>query len=79
MVLTPMLSQYFRNTLNDHDDGDEFISDVVEEVCGAAMDIIYQNYIQKQLIPYTVAQAKDALLQIIEVCEINCMYCSWII
>ncbi len=51
----------------DHDDGDEFIQDIVEEVCSSALDIIYQNYLQKQLIPYTVLQAKDALLQIIEV------------
>ena len=50
----------------DRDDGEEFIHGIVEEVCSSAMDTIFQNYIQRQLIPYTVTQAKDALLQIIE-------------
>ena len=51
----------------EHDDGDDFLQGIVEEVCASAMDIIYQNYLQKQLIPFTVIQAKDAMLQIIEV------------
>jgi len=51
----------------DHDDGDDFISDIVEEVNATALDIIFKSYIQKQLIPYTVCQAKDAIIQIIEV------------
>ena len=41
--------------------------DCVEEVVNSAMDEIYRRYIQKQLLPYTVIQAKDAILQIIEV------------
>ena len=51
----------------DHDDGDDFVLDVVEEMVESAMSIIYTNYLDRQLIPYTVTQAKDALLQIIEV------------
>ena len=54
--------------MTDHDDGDEFILDIIEDVCSSAMDSIFQNYIQNQLVPYTVVQAKDAILQIIEVC-----------
>ena len=50
----------------DHDDGDEFVTDIIEEVCTSALDIIYKNYIEKQLIPYTVSQARDAIVQIIE-------------
>jgi hypothetical protein len=51
----------------DHDEGDDFVYDIVEEVCSSAMDIIFQAYIRRQLIPYTVVQANDAILQIIEV------------
>ena len=53
--------------MTDHDEGDDFIIDIIEDVCSSAMDTIFQNYIQKQLVPYTVLQAKDAILQIIEV------------
>ena len=52
----------------DHDDEDDFVSDIVEEVCSSAVDIIYQKYLERQLVPYIVLQAKDAILQITEVC-----------
>ena len=57
----------------EHDDGDDFLRGIVEEVCAAAMDTVYQNYLQKQLIPFTVIQAKDAILQIIEVYYYHCV------
>ena len=56
-----------RNLMLEHDDGDEFLYDIVQEICSSALDAVHQNYLQKQLIPYTVLQAKDAMLQIIEV------------
>lgn len=52
----------------DHDDGDDFALEIVGEAVDNALAIIYKNYLDSQLIPYTVIQAKDALLQIIEVC-----------
>ncbi|XP_074648232.1 uncharacterized protein LOC141903807 isoform X2 [Tubulanus polymorphus] len=54
------------NFMLDRDDGDDFIGDMVEEVCDSAMKIIYDSYIQKQLLPFTITQAKEAILQIIE-------------
>jgi len=54
------------NCMVERDDGDDFILDLVEEVCENALGQIYQNYLEKQLVPFTVSQAKDALLQIIE-------------
>lgn len=54
------------NFMVDRDDADEYVLDIVEDVCSSALDIIYQNYIEKQLVPYTVSQAKDAILQIVE-------------
>lgn len=51
----------------EHDGGDEFVMDIVDEIMGCAMDKIYQGYIQKQLIPFTVCTAKEAILQIVEV------------
>lgn len=54
------------NAVLDQDDSDDLASDIVRDICSSALDIIYQNYIQKQLVPYTVLQAKDAILQIIQ-------------
>ena len=48
------------------DDSDDFISDIIEEVCSSALDKIYKDYLEKQLIPFTVCQARDAIVQIIE-------------
>ncbi|XP_064633974.1 uncharacterized protein C2orf81 homolog isoform X2 [Lineus longissimus] len=50
----------------DKDDGDEFITDIVEDICSNAVSIIYDKYIERQLLPFTILQAKDAILQIIE-------------
>lgn len=49
------------------DEGDDFIFDIVEEICDNAMKVIYDNYIQRQLLPFTISQARDAILQIIQV------------
>ncbi|ELU06521.1 hypothetical protein CAPTEDRAFT_218998 [Capitella teleta] len=54
------------NACLDHEEGDEFVLDIVGDVCSSAIDIIFQNYIEKQLVPYTVVQARDAIVQIIE-------------
>ena len=56
-----------RIVLLERDDSDEFVTDIVESICNNTLDIIFKNYIQKQLIPYTVCQVKDAIVQIIEV------------
>lgn len=50
----------------ERDESDDFIADIIDELCNSALDIIYKSYIDKQLIPYTVSQAKDAIVQIIE-------------
>ena len=50
----------------DHEDGEEFIHGILDEVCASAMDTIFKNYIERQLVPYTVQEAKDAILQIIQ-------------
>jgi len=51
----------------ERDDGDDFISELIDELLENVDKIIYANYIELRLIPYTVLQAKDAILQIIEV------------
>ena len=52
----------------DHDDADEFIADIIEDLAGQVNDKIYVDYISRQLIPYTVLQAREAIVQIIQVC-----------
>ncbi|XP_072038918.1 uncharacterized protein [Amphiura filiformis] len=54
------------NVLLDKEDGEEYVIDVVGDIIDSAINVIYDNYIQKQLYPYTVMQARDAILQIIE-------------
>ena len=49
------------------DDGEDFIGEVIDEIVSGTLSIIYDKYIEKQLLPYTVSQAKEALLTIIDV------------
>jgi len=52
----------------DRDDAGDFVAELLEEWYAEVDKIIYDNYIQRQLVPYTILQAKDAILQIMEVC-----------
>ncbi|KAF6035447.1 C2orf81 [Bugula neritina] len=54
------------NRMLELDDGEDFISDLVEETVSNALSIIYDKYIERQLLPYTISQAKEALLTIID-------------
>lgn len=55
----------------ERDDADDFIAELLEEWYIEVDKAIYNKYTERQLIPYTVTQAKDAILQIIEVGFIN--------
>ena len=57
----------FRNAMLERDNAEDFIHDIVDEVLGNTMDGIFKIYIERQLLPFTITQAKDAILQIIEV------------
>jgi len=63
-----------RAIMLDRDDGDDFIAELVDELLENVDKIIYANYIESRVIPYAVLQAKDAILQIIEV---SCVFCSY--
>lgn len=54
------------NSMLDKEEGEDFIVDIVGNIVDSALNVIYDNYIQKQLHPYVVTQARDAILQIIE-------------
>ncbi|XP_067671114.1 uncharacterized protein C2orf81 homolog isoform X1 [Haliotis asinina] len=54
------------NIMLDKDGTEDFILDIVDEVVDSTMDMIYKSYIEKQLLPFTISQAKDAILQIID-------------
>ena len=49
------------------DDSQEFIWELIDEVFGNTIKIIYNDYIEKKTIPYTINEAKKAILHIIDV------------
>ncbi|XP_064617741.1 uncharacterized protein C2orf81 homolog isoform X2 [Liolophura sinensis] len=54
------------NSMLEKDDGEDFIADIVEDVVAMTLEKAYDGYISRQLLPFTINQAKDAILQIIE-------------
>ncbi|XP_051888782.1 uncharacterized protein C2orf81 homolog, partial [Pristis pectinata] len=48
------------------EDGENNVMDIIEDIVSQALDQCYSIYIENQLLPFTIAQAKDAILQIIE-------------
>lgn len=55
----------------DKDGAEDFIEDIVEEIVDTSLDKIYKLYLDRQLLPFTVTMAKDAILQVIEVITIH--------
>lgn len=48
------------------EDGEEFVTDVVQDIVQATLDVIYEKYIQQQTLPYSVDAARELILQIVE-------------
>lgn len=50
----------------DQEDGEEFILDIVNEIVESTMQVLHDQYIVSQTLPYTIQETKNLLLQIIE-------------
>lgn len=53
----------------ERDGGDDFVMDIMDDLMDQTMKAIYEKYIDRQLLPFTISQAKDAIIEIIEVGE----------
>lgn len=51
----------------DKDGAEDFVDDIVDGLISNTLDRCFELYIERQLIPFTVTQAKDAILSIIQV------------
>ena len=51
----------------DKDSSEDVVDRIMEELVDTTMDTIYKMYTERQLLPFTVSQAKDAILSIVEV------------
>lgn len=49
------------------DGSEDFVEDIVGDLLGTTLNNCLDLFIQRQLIPFTVSEATDALLSIIEV------------
>lgn len=49
------------------EDSQEYVWELIDEVFDNVIKIIYDKYIKKQTIPYTINEARKAILHIIEV------------
>ncbi|XP_072900055.1 uncharacterized protein C2orf81 homolog [Hemitrygon akajei] len=48
------------------EDGENSVMNIIEDIISQTLDQCFRIYIENQLLPFTITQAKDALLQIIE-------------
>lgn len=62
---------FLRYHMVDQEDGEEFILDIVNEIVESTMQVLHDQYIVSQTLPYTIQETKNLLLQIIEVCVMN--------
>ena len=51
----------------DKDDSHDFITDIVEEIYNCADTIINNNYICRQIEPFTIWQVQEEISHVIEV------------
>ena len=58
---------FYRNLMLEKDGSEDFVEDIVGDLLGTTLNNCLDLFIQRQLIPFTVSEATDALLSIIEV------------
>ena len=58
------------------DDSQEFVWEIIDEVFDSTIKIIYDKYLEKQAIPYTISKAHEAILHLIDVTHfrISCSF-----
>ncbi|XP_041090091.1 uncharacterized protein C2orf81 homolog [Polyodon spathula] len=49
-----------------HHEGEEVVAEIFDVLMARVMEECYRAYLKKQLIPFTVMQARDAMVQIVE-------------
>ena len=49
------------------EESQEFVWEIIDEVFDNTLKIIYKNYLDSQAVPYTINEARKAMLHIIEV------------
>jgi Fe-S cluster biosynthesis and repair protein YggX len=54
------------NNMLEIEDSQEYVWELIDEVFDNTIKIIYDKYIQKQTIPYTINEARKAILHIID-------------
>ena len=58
------------NLMLETDDSQEFIWEIIDEIFDSTIKVIYDKYLQRQTIPYTINEARKAILHIIDVLKI---------
>ena len=56
------------------EDNQEFVWEIIDEVFDNTLKIIHEKYLNKQTIPYTINEAKKAILHILDVKINNFLY-----
>lgn len=51
----------------DRDDGEEFAAQIVDEIVGAATQVVYTRWVDQNLYPYTVHTCQEVLFQMMDV------------
>ncbi|XP_032232322.1 uncharacterized protein C2orf81 isoform X1 [Nematostella vectensis] len=54
------------NLMVEGEEGEDFVCDIVQEIVESTMQVLHDRYITSQTLPYTVQEARDLLLQMIE-------------
>ncbi|XP_078535201.1 uncharacterized protein C2orf81 homolog isoform X2 [Lissotriton helveticus] len=54
------------SSLVEREDGDEHVCDIIEDLLTRIMDQCFATYLEKQRIPFTISQAKEAMIKIAE-------------
>ncbi|XP_017307686.1 uncharacterized protein C2orf81 homolog [Ictalurus punctatus] len=53
-------------TMIAHEEGEEIVSDILDELMTNVMEKCYEVYLKKQIVPFTAAWAKNTILQMVK-------------
>ncbi|XP_063051091.1 uncharacterized protein C2orf81 homolog [Engraulis encrasicolus] len=65
-IIPGRLPQSFWTAMITQEEGEDVVREIMEDLMGNVMEKCKREYLNRQLIPYTVARTRDTLLEILE-------------
>jgi len=65
-ILTGRFTENDWNCLVEVEDGEEFVFELLETIVGGVLDVIHEQHVEENIIPFTLGWAEDSMIKLID-------------